>query len=130
MEPVMTLAVVGLHLRGEPRNGELLERGGRFLRAARTTAAYRLYRLPSGAPGLVRRSPGHRIAVELWELPHAGVGSLLDRVARPLSFGRIELADGSDVTGFLCEAYATDDAEDITASGGWRHFRHTEGLRS
>ena len=123
----MRLAVVGLHLRGEPRNGELIERGGTFVRAARTARSYRLYRLPSGVPGLVRRAPGERIDVEVWELPEAGAGSLLARVAKPLSLGRVELEDGSDVTGFLCEAYATDDAEDITASGGWRHFRMAKG---
>jgi allophanate hydrolase len=33
------------------------------------------------------------------------------------------LADGREVTGFLCEAYATTGAEDITASGGWRNYR-------
>ncbi|GLY93122.1 hypothetical protein Acsp02_03780 [Actinoplanes sp. NBRC 103695] len=129
LDPLMTLAVVGLHLRGEPRNGELLERGGTFLRPARTTAAYRLYRLPSGVPGLVRRAPGHRIDVELWTLPYAGAGSLLDRIAKPLTLGRVELEDGAQVTGFLCEAYAADDAIDITASGGWRRFLQ-EGLRA
>lgn len=122
MDRLITLAVAGLHLRGQPRNGELTERGGRFLRAARTTAAYRLYRLPSGVPGMVRRTPGRHIDLELWELPAAGLGDLLARVVKPLSLGRVELADGSDVTGFLCEAYAIDDAEDITASGGWRQF--------
>jgi allophanate hydrolase len=125
MDTMITLAVVGLHLRGEPRNGELLERGGTFLRAARTAAAYRLYRLPSGVPGLVRRDPGARIEIELWELTERGAGSLLGRVRRPLALGRVELEDGTDVTGFLCEAYATDGAEDITAGGGWRHYRNS-----
>ena len=32
----------------------------------------------------------------------------------------ITLADGRSVQGFLCEAYATRGAEDITAFGGWR----------
>jgi allophanate hydrolase len=103
MEPVMTIGVVGLHLRGEPRNGELTELRGTFLRPARTAAAYRLFRLPTGVPGLVRRA--------------------LAGIPKPLSLGRVELEDGTDVTGFLCEAYAVDDAEDITASGGWRNHR-------
>ena len=35
---------------------------------------------------------------------------------------RGSLADGSAVTGFLCESYATAGARDITALGGWRAY--------
>jgi len=35
------------------------------------------------------------------------------------------LADGSSVQGFLCEGYATRDAKDITAFGGWRAYMKT-----
>jgi allophanate hydrolase len=129
-EPTTTLAVVGLHLSGEPRNNELVDRGATFVTTARTAPCYRLYRLPSGVPGLVRQeegaqSDGEQIEVELWQLPSAAVGSLLAGVKAPLGFGRVLLADGSEVTGFLCEAYAVaeKDAQDITASGGWRNFR-------
>jgi allophanate hydrolase len=120
---LVTIAVVGLHLSGEPRNGELLALGGIPAGAARTAPCYRLYRLPSGAPGLVRTTVGGPIDVELWQLPGASVGPLLAGVAAPLGLGRVLLADGSEVTGFLCEAYAAAGAEDITASGGWRNHR-------
>ncbi|MET0494178.1 MAG: allophanate hydrolase, partial [Actinoplanes sp.] len=53
----------------------------------------------------------------------AAVGGLLAGIPAPLSLGRLALADGSEVTGFLCEAYAAQTAEDITASGGWRAYR-------
>jgi allophanate hydrolase len=124
VEDTMTLAVAGLHLSGEPRNHELLDRGGRLLRTTRTAPRYRLYELPSGAPGLVR-SPqdGQPIEVELWQLPIANVGGFLAGIPAPLSLGRLELADGAEVTGFLCEAYAAHGAPDITASGGWRNHR-------
>jgi allophanate hydrolase len=122
-EPMTTLAVVGLHLSGEPRNAELIERRATLLGAARTAPCYRLYRLPSGAPGLVRSAEGEQIDVELWQVPSAAIGSLLAGVNAPLGFGRVLLADGTEVTGFLCEAYAVVDAQDITASGGWRNFR-------
>ncbi|MEV4348378.1 allophanate hydrolase [Actinoplanes sp. NPDC049596] len=123
-DDAMTLAVVGLHLSGEPRNGELVERGGTLIGAARTAPAYRLYHLPSGAPGLVRDPErGEAIEVELWELPSATVGSLLAGIAAPLALGRLALGDGTEVTGFLCEAYAAEGAPDITASGGWRSYR-------
>jgi ribonucleoside-diphosphate reductase alpha chain len=32
------------------------------------------------------------------------------------------LEDGSDVSGFLCEAHAVAGAEDITVHGGWRAY--------
>ncbi|MBB2948126.1 allophanate hydrolase [Actinoplanes lutulentus] len=122
-EDVMTLAVVGLHLRGEPRNDELLDRGGRLLRTTRTAPCYRLYQLPSGAPGLVRDKGGASIEVELWQLPASKVGGFLAGIPAPLALGRLELEDGAQVTGFLCEAYAANGAPDITASGGWRNHR-------
>jgi allophanate hydrolase len=40
----------------------------------------------------------------------------------------VSIVDGEPVVGFLCEAYATQDAKDISASGGWRSFRQEEGL--
>ncbi|WP_308121341.1 allophanate hydrolase [Paractinoplanes bogorensis] len=124
VEDAMTLAVVGLHLRGEPRNGELLDRGAAFLRTARTAPCYRLHLLPSGAPGLVRdESSRKEIDIELWQLPATQVGGFLAGIAAPLSLGRIALDDGTEVTGFLCEAYAVAGAPDITASGGWRNYR-------
>jgi allophanate hydrolase len=125
-EPV-TLAVVGLHLSGEPRNRDLLTRGATLIGPARTAPEYRLYRLPTGVPGLVRADGGRSIDVELWRLPASAVGGLLSGVPGPLGFGRVRLDDGREVTGFLCEAYATAGAEDITASGGWRAYRNSLG---
>ncbi|MFC4072830.1 allophanate hydrolase [Actinoplanes subglobosus] len=120
----MTVAVVGLHLSGEPRNGELLGRGGTLLGTARTAPLYRMYELPSGAPGLVRaEAGGAAIEIELWQLPAATVGGFLAGIPAPLSLGRLVLEDGTEVTGFLCEAYAVSGAPDITASGGWRNHR-------
>ncbi|MBB4748978.1 allophanate hydrolase [Actinoplanes lobatus] len=120
----MTVAVVGLHLSGEPRNGELRERGGTLQIVTRTAPCYRMYELPSGAPGLVRVADGGAaIEIELWRLPAAQVGGFLAGIPAPLSLGRLVLEDGAEVTGFLCEAYAVRGARDITASGGWRNHR-------
>ena len=124
----ITLAVAGLHLAGEPRNGELVDRGGTLLGSARTAPCYRLYHLPSGAPGLVRvAEDGASIEVELWQLPAGQVGGFLAGIRAPLGLGRVALEDGAEVTGFLCEAYAANGAPDITASGGWRNYRTTGG---
>ncbi|MFG3555818.1 allophanate hydrolase [Micromonospora sp. NPDC047557] len=132
------IAVVGRHLAGESRNGELLGHGAVLAGTARTAPLYRLYRMDTpdgeGLPGLVRIAPdgppGHPIEVELWRLPSAAVGGLLTGVPAPLSLGWVRLHDGRDVLGFLCEAYAAGPpAEDISASGGWRAYRRSAARR-
>ncbi|PJE33971.1 allophanate hydrolase, partial [Pseudooceanicola lipolyticus] len=71
-------------------------------------------------PGLVRRRDGAAIAVEVWALPEAEVGSFLAGIPSPLGLGTLTLADGSSPKGFLCEAFATAGAEDVTHLGDWR----------
>ena len=123
---VVQLAVVGAHLQGLPLNRELTERGARFVRATRTAPHYRLYALPAttpAKPGLVRTGgDGHRIAIEVWELPVTAFGRFVAGVPAPLCIGTLELEDGSHVQGFLCEAAASAGAEDISRFGGWRAF--------
>lgn len=119
----MEIVVCGAHMSGLPLNGQLTSRAGRFLRAAVTTPDYRLYRLPGGSParpGLVRSRDGAAIAVEVWALPEAEVGSFLAGIPSPLGLGTLTLADGSSPKGFLCEAFATAGAEDVTHLGDWR----------
>jgi allophanate hydrolase len=83
--------------------------------------------LPDGRrPGLVRMpGAGGTIEVEIWDVPAAGVGALLSGIRPPLGLGTISLADGSEVSGFLCESYAVEGARDITAFGGWRAWRES-----
>lgn len=121
----VTLAVVGAHLSGMPLNGQLTERGAVLLESTLTSAAYRLYALPGTVPpkpGLIRTGEGMPIAVELWDMPVAHYGSFVALIPRPLGIGTLELVDGRHVQGFLCEAWATNDAADITSLGGWRAY--------
>ncbi|MDF1854606.1 allophanate hydrolase [Pseudooceanicola sp.] len=123
----LILAVCGAHMSGLPLNHQLTERGGAFLGAACTSDAYRFYALAGGPPdrpGLVRGTAGSgaEIAVELWQLPLAEVGSFLRAIPAPLGLGSIALADGRVVQGFLCESAAVDAASDITAIGDWRRY--------
>jgi len=126
VEARLPLVVVGAHLSGLPLNGQLRERGGVLLEATSTAPSYRLYALPGTVPpkpGLLRSSEGgSAIAVEVWSLPQAAVGSLLALIPPPLGLGSIELADGRHVHGFLCEPHALAGARDITSFGGWRAF--------
>ena len=34
----------------------------------------------------------------------------------------VTLRDGSQVKGFVCEAYAVSQAQDISSYGGWRNY--------
>ena len=125
-EPMLTLAVVGAHLRGLPLHGQLREREAVFVGEARTAPAYRLVALPGTVPpkpGLLRVGPGGAsIALELWALPQRHVGSFLALIPAPLGLGSLSLDDGRSVHGFLCEAEAAQGAEDISAHGGWRAY--------
>jgi len=132
------IAVVGAHLAGQPLNGQLTERGARLVSTTTTAAQYRLYALDTTPPkpGLVRveldpvargsecsdpfGSEGAAIEVEVWEMDAAGFGSFVASIPSPLCIGKVLLADGSEVSGFLCESAALTAAPDITSSGGWR----------
>jgi allophanate hydrolase len=123
---VARLVVVGAHMSGLPLNNELTQRGGRLVRAARTAPWYRLVALPGSGvprPGLVRvAGGGASVEAEVWEIAPAALGDLLGGVPAPLGIGRVVLDDGEEAAGFLCEAYAAQEAIDVTASGGWRAY--------
>ena len=111
-QAVLPLAVVGAHLSGLPLNGQLLERGATLLQVTTTAPAYKLYALPGTLPpkpGLQRVAEGGgAIAVEVWALPQAAVGSFLALIPPPLGLGSIELADGrQDHTPYIDAAAAT-----------------------
>jgi allophanate hydrolase len=130
----VTLAVVGAHLLGEPLNWQLTSQGARLLETTLTAPDYRLYALPGddpaqpSRPGLVAGDPaGAPIEVELWELSAEALGRLLVQVPSPLAIGTVRLRDGRTAKGFLCEAWATREAADITRYGGWRAYRRATG---
>ena len=122
----MAMAVVGAHLTGMPLNSQLTERGATLAQTTTTADQYRLYALPNTAPpkpGLKRvTTGGAAIALEVWDMPIAQVGSFLALIPAPLGLGKVELADGSWVTGFVCEGFALDAAHDVTSHHGWRAY--------
>jgi allophanate hydrolase len=129
VEDRVSIAVVGAHMSGLPLNGQLTELGGRLESVGRTAPFYRFYALPGGPPhrpGLVRVAEnGGAIELEVWSLPAAKVGAFLRQIPPPLGLGTVTLANGSGVTGFLCESHATQGARDITGLGGWRTYLKT-----
>ncbi|MFS0725502.1 allophanate hydrolase [Paenibacillus sp. 1P07SE] len=128
--PGMTpVAVCGLHMRGLPLEKQMLEHGARFLRETETAPRYRLYKLPTvpAKPGLVKQPAGGvPITVEVWEMPLERFGSFAALIPGPLGIGKVELADGSEVPGFICEGYAAagglGEPADVSHFGGWRQM--------
>jgi allophanate hydrolase len=116
------VAVFGAHLSGLPFNYQLTERNARLVSATQTAPTYRFYALPDGKrPGIVKvESGGAAIACEVWEMPVANFGAFVAGIPAPLGIGKVELADGSIVNGFICEPIGIAGAQDITQYGGWR----------
>ncbi|GAB2481714.1 allophanate hydrolase [Nocardiopsis aegyptia] len=121
-EQGIELAVFGAHLRGQPLNHQLTDRGARFVEETETSAEYRMVALPTTPPkpGVLRvREGGGALRCEVWRISRAALGTFLVHLPAPMMLGSVTLADGRRVVGFGCEASAAEDAEDITGHGGW-----------
>ena len=122
------VAVCGAHLQGQPLHHQLTGRNARLVASTETAPCYRLYALADTGvgvqrPGLARVASGEQgfaIEVEVWEMPAAHFGTFVAGIPAPLGIGRTELADGSQVSGFICEPAGLSGAQDISAFGGWR----------
>jgi allophanate hydrolase len=119
------VAVCGLHMRGYPLEKQMLEYDAHFICEAITAPKYQLFRLPTtpAKPGLVKGTTGTAsIQIEIWEMPLTKFGEFVSTIPSPLGIGKIELLDGSEISGFVCEAYASESAENITSAGSWRNI--------
>lgn len=125
----LSIVVCGAHLDGLALNHQLRLRGATLRETTRSAPHYRLYALADGKrPGMIRDpEQGTAIAVEVWDLPHAEVGSFLAGIPAPLGLGKVELEDGRWLTGFICEEYGLQGARDITPFGGWRAWLAHQG---
>ncbi|MEK4436587.1 allophanate hydrolase [Paenibacillus sp. FSL K6-2862] len=124
-QETMLVAVCGLHMRGYPLEKQMLERGSQFIGESQTAEKYQMVKLPSipAKPGLLKKKAGgSSFTLELWQMPVASFGAFAALIPAPLGIGKIELADGTEVPGFICEGYAEEEAEDISAYGGWRNI--------
>jgi allophanate hydrolase len=128
-DDTVLLAVAGAHLSGQPLNPGLVTRGATLVSTTRTACDYRMFLVdgPLPRPGLTRlprpaQAPGRGIEVEVWQLPVGELGGFASTVAAPLALGPVELADGSEVLGFVCTADAARGDRDITSHGAWRDY--------
>lgn len=124
------IVVAGHHLSGERANDQLVELGGTLVAATTTAPAYRLLSIgdEDPTPGLLRVAEhGREIDVERWRLPAAALAVLAGRMPAALALGRVHLADGSSVLGYVCDAAVQTGAtefpvHDISEFGGWRAY--------
>ncbi len=125
-EAWLEIAVCGAHLSGLPLNAQLTERGAELVASTHTAPCYRLHALPGGPPHrpalAFDANQGAPIEVEVWRLPIGNAAGFIRQIPRPLGIGRLLLADGSEVAGFICEAGGLTGATDITEHGGWRQY--------
>jgi allophanate hydrolase len=124
---LVTIVVVGAHLTGMPLNHELTGPGGKLVKTCRTAGDYRLFVLPNTVPpkpGLIREPGfvGKGLEVEVWKVTPSAFGRFVQNIPAPLGIGKVTLGDGSQVSGFLCEAYAVEGAQEVTDLGGWRAY--------
>ena len=129
--PLSRLAVAGLHLTGQPLNGQLTELGARLAGTFKTMPKYRLFALERPGrifPGLIRQTEGGgAVELEVWEMSPASLGAFMDKVMEPLCIGTVELETGEKVKGFLCEPSGIGEAVEITSFGGWRAYLERRG---
>jgi len=120
------VAVCGAHLEGLALHWQLSERGATLRERTTSAPSYRLYAMPASGsipprPAMVYdEKNGAPIAVEVWELEPAAFGDFVSKIPGPLGIGKVTLASGEQVPGFIAEPRATIGATEITSHGGWR----------
>ena len=128
----LDIAVIGLHLQGEPLHYQLTDRNATFVEASKTSPHYQLFAVDGepSKPAMIRSSDnnGQAIELEIYAMPQDSWGSFIAGIKRPLGIGLIELADGRWVHGFLADAAGLTEATDITAFGGWRPYTHSVAM--
>ena len=110
-------------MRGLELNANLLAAGATFVREARTAPVYRLWSIGDRHPAMLRvATNGAAIAVEVWDVPPAGIADVLVKEPAGLAIGKVRLDDGSETLGVLGEMTLVDGQREITVHGGWRAY--------
>ena len=117
------LAVNGTLMQGLALNPNLLNAGASFLYETTTTPDYRLWSIGDRHPAMVRVSRGGvAVALEVWQIPSAGLVQVLLQEPPGLSIGKVTLATGETVLGVLGEPFLCEGQPEISAYGGWRAY--------
>jgi allophanate hydrolase len=119
------VVVCGAHMEGLALHWQLADRGASFRKRTTTAGCYRLFAMPASGsipprPALVHDAEkGAAIEVEVWELTAAAFGDFVAQIPAPLGIGKVTLADGQALPGFIAEPRAVHQAEEITHLGSW-----------
>jgi allophanate hydrolase len=117
------LAVCGAHLKGLPLNHQLLHLGAVYDQTISTAPHYKFVAISEQKPGLFRvLDQGTEIELEVWLLPQQQWGAFVPLIPSPLGIGKIELSDGTWISGFLGEAHLLESYPDISAFRSWRAY--------
>jgi len=131
MSDLVKFAVNGTLMRGLELNPNLLDVDARFLRESATEPAYRIWSIGDVHPAMQRvASGGVSVALEVWEVPAAGLAQVLLQEPPGLCVGKVQLIDGDEVLGVLGESILCNGQREITSYGGWRSYcKATENNR-
>jgi hypothetical protein len=143
IEECVELAVNGTLMRGLELEPNLVNLGAVFVMENQTLPVYRLFSINDIHPAMVRipapgfeNETGVSVAVEIWCVPPAALGTLLVREPPGLSIGKATLADGeTEVLGVIAEPALVAGMRDIsnfTTDEGVASFRvyiASEGMR-
>ena len=110
------LAVNGTLMRGLELHANMLAAGARFVREAATVPEYRLWSIGDRHPAMIRvREGGAAIAVEVWDVPAAGLGQILLQEPPGLCIGKVRLASlrGSQTATFFISKFNRADLDEL-----------------
>lgn len=123
------LAVNGTLMRGLKLSPNMSAAGATFVTEAVTEPVYRLWTINDEHPAMIRVTDGSGVgvAVEVWEVPAAGLAGILLNEPPGLSIGKVRLDDGSTVLGVIGEPALVEGQREITEFGGWRAYTAAVG---
>lgn len=118
------LAVNGTLMRGLQLEPNMHAAGATFVREDKTQPVYRLWTISDEHPAMIRVTDGSgtAIAVEVWDVPVAGLAGILLSEPPGLSIGKVTLSNGEEVLGVLGEPALVEGHPEITRFGGWRAY--------
>ena len=127
MQQSVLLAVNGTLMRGLALEQNMINAGAHFVKEARTAPQYRLWSIDDKHPAMLRVNAGEQgvaVALEVWEVPAAGLTSILLGEPAGLSIGKVRLQSGETVLGVIGEPALVCGQKEISAFGGWREYLH------
>lgn len=117
------LAVNGTLMRGLELNPNMLQARAVFIKEASTAAIYRLWSIQDVHPAMMRVVDGGvPIALGVWAVPPAGLSQILIQEPPGLCIGKVLLAGGEVVLGWLGKPFLCRNQPEISEWGGWRSY--------